>query len=215
MSEYESLFKRLNCIISEQPQTTEEELFIIKCKETIQQYNNNPNNELLEKLYSFDDSEIGNTIRERWIDKNYCVNYRIPTSQENLYENYKKDRTVESKPQSKPIQSTEPKSKKTDLGSKILPILIFIPIVISVLLAIVSAFVDVWEFSKGSIGLFLINLVAIPLAFVGGLKVVKGLYIVASEAVEKYNLTKDWQLSTYVVITFFEIIALVYVFLKL
>lgn len=109
----------------------------------------------------------------------------------------------------------EPKEKNTNWGWKILAALISLPIVILVLLTIVSAFVDVWELSEDSIGLFIINLVAIPLAVVGGFKVVKGLFVVANEAIEKHNITKDWQLSTYVAITMLEVIALVYIFLRL
>ena len=109
----------------------------------------------------------------------------------------------------------EPKEKNTNWGWKILAALIFIPVVILVLLTIVSAFVDVWELSEDSIGRFLINLVAIPLAVVGGFKVAKGLFAVASDDVDKHNITKDWQLSTYVVITILEVFALVYVFLRL
>ena len=128
---------------------------------------------------------------------------------------YERAITEENEKRMMETHKQENKEKNTNWGWKILAALIFLPIVILVLLTIVSAFVDVWGLSDNSIGLFLINLVAIPLAIIGGFKVVKGLFLVSNEAIEKHNIIKDWQLSTYVAITMIEVIALVYVFLKL
>ena len=62
-----------------------------------------------------------------------------------------------------------------------------LPFILGGLIPIVVMFIRLWNFSDNSIGLFILNLILIPLAFIGGINVFRGFGAVLEMDEEKYG----------------------------
>lgn len=91
-----------------------------------------------------------------------------------------------------------------------------LPFILGGLIPIVMMFIGLWKFSGGSIGLFFLNLILIPLAFIGGINVFRGVGAVLEMDEEKFGhiVKKGWRFYLYVLIHFGGYFALVYMIAK-
>ena len=86
-----------------------------------------------------------------------------------------------------------------------------LPLILGGLVPIVIMFVKLWKSSDGNIGLFILNLILIPLAIIGGINMFRGFCLVLEEADQKYDFKKDWHISIYLLIHIGGYLALFYI----
>lgn len=72
-----------------------------------------------------------------------------------------------------------------------------LPIVLGGLIPIVMVFVGLWKFSEGNVGLFILNLIAIPLATLGFTNMVRGFFKVMEDDEINLGFNKSWQYTLY------------------
>ena len=90
-----------------------------------------------------------------------------------------------------------------------------LPFILGALIPIVMMFIGLWKFSNGNIGLFILNLILIPLAFVGGINIFRGIGAVLEMDEEKFgHIIKGWKFYLYILIHFGGYFALIYMIIK-
>ena len=99
---------------------------------------------------------------------------------------------------------------------KLSPMGCMIPFALGGLVFIVVMFIRLWNFSQGNIGLFILNMMLIPLAFVGGINVLRGFGAVLEmdEAKFGHKVTKGWRFNLYIAIYIGGYLALFYMIIK-
>lgn len=92
----------------------------------------------------------------------------------------------------------------------------FLPFIIGGLFPIVMMFIRIWKFSYGNIGLFLLNLILIPLAVIGGINIFRGIGAVLDMDEEKFGhkVKNGWRFNLYVAIHIGGYFALLYMIIK-
>ena len=83
-----------------------------------------------------------------------------------------------------------------------------LPFIIGGLFPIIMMFIGLWKICNGHLGYFLLNIVVIPFIILGGINVVRGIFMVMDEDSTKFDWKKDWKFSVYIIITFLGYIAL-------
>lgn len=152
--------------------------------------------------------------------ENQIVKYNVKLSQmESEYPlRYVIQRIRETTPPEQPIQETRQEKNKTKkFFEKYSYIGCFLPFIIGALFLVVMMFIKLWKFSNGSTGLFILNLILIPLAFVGGINVFRGFFAVVEMDEEKFGYkikTDSWKFYVYMAITYGGYFALLYMMLK-
>ena len=88
-----------------------------------------------------------------------------------------------------------------------------LPFIIGGLVSIVMMFTKLWGFSNGNVGLFILNLILIPLAIIGGINVFRGIGAVMEKDEEQFGhiISEGWRFYLYILIHFGGYFALIYV----
>lgn len=91
-----------------------------------------------------------------------------------------------------------------------------LPFIIGGVFSIVIMFTDLWEFSDSNIGLFILNLILIPFAFIGGINVLRGVgAVLEMDEVKFRNKIKGgWGFYLYAIIHIGGYLALFYMIIK-
>ena len=91
-----------------------------------------------------------------------------------------------------------------------------IPLILGGLIPVVMMFIGLWKFSNGNVGLFILNLILIPLAIVGGINVFRGFFAVLEMDEAKFGhiVTKGWRFTLYIIIHIGGYLALLYMIFK-
>lgn len=91
----------------------------------------------------------------------------------------------------------------------------FLPFVLGGLVAIVVMFIRLWNFSDSNIGTLILNLILIPLAFIGGFNIFRGVGAVLTMDENKFgHKIKGWKFYLYLLIHFGGYLALIYMIIK-
>lgn len=84
----------------------------------------------------------------------------------------------------------------------LIPIALFVLVITGVYVyTILAGTVDIWEASNENIGVFILNIVSIPFAILGGINLFRGGWTVLEHDVEKLGIHKYWQGVIYFLIT--------------
>ena len=91
-----------------------------------------------------------------------------------------------------------------------------LPFIIGGIFPIVMMFIKLWEFSNGNISLFILNLILIPLAVIGGINVFRGVGAVMERDEEKFGhlINNNWKTGLYFIIHLGGYFALAYMIAK-
>jgi hypothetical protein len=76
-----------------------------------------------------------------------------------------------------------------------------LPFIIGGLFPIVMMFIGIWKACNGNMRMFIINLLSLPFAIIGGVNLVRGFCAVLEEDEQKFDYKKNWKLSIYLLIT--------------
>ena len=101
------------------------------------------------------------------------------------------------------------------LFDKLSPYGCLLPFSLGGLIFIVVIFIRLWNFSDSNIGLFLLNLMLVPLAIIGGINIFRGIGAVLEKDEEKLgHIVKGWKFYLYILIHFGGYLALIYIIVK-
>lgn len=82
-----------------------------------------------------------------------------------------------------------------------------LPFIIGGLFPIVGMLVMIWKFCHGNIGYFLINALAVPFIFIGGINIIRGFCAVLEKDQTNFGFKKYWHFAIYFIITIIGYIA--------
>ena len=82
-----------------------------------------------------------------------------------------------------------------------------LPFIIGGLFPIVGMLVMIWKFCNGNIWYFLINTLAVPFIFIGGINIIRGFGAVLEKDQENFEFKKYWHFAIYFIITIIGYVA--------
>lgn len=82
-----------------------------------------------------------------------------------------------------------------------------LPFIIGGLIPIVGMIIGIWKFCNGNIGYFIINTLAVPFIFIGGINIIRGFGAVLDKDNQNFEFKKDWHAAIYFIINLIGYIA--------
>ena len=82
-----------------------------------------------------------------------------------------------------------------------------LPFIICGLFPIIGIFIGIWMVCDGNIGYFIINSLAVPFIFIGGINIIRGFCTVLEKDQQNFEFKKYWQFTIYLIITIIGYIA--------
>ena len=84
-----------------------------------------------------------------------------------------------------------------------------LPFILGAVFPFVIMFIKVWDACNGNILSFIINIIAIPLVFIGGINIIRGFCKVLEKDTQNFDIKKYWHFAIYFIISIAGYIAVV------